>query len=154
MKIRKPDLTPSPVNQEHAALRLLQRLQQRARLDELLGEEHVTEIMELVERGIERGGAAQHFAELVLQDLRVEKLLGVFPFIERLGFIQPLIALQADHLQAAPGGDRFGKLGLADAGRSLHQDGLAQVEGHADMVVVHRTSVTPITPITTNVPAR
>ncbi len=112
------------VDQQHAALRLLQRLQQRARLDEFLGEEDVAEIMQLVERRIERRRAAEHFAELVLQDLRIQKLLGVFPLIERLGLVEALVALQADHLEPAPAGDRFGKLGLADPRRTLDQDWL------------------------------
>ena len=38
------------VDQQHAAGGLLQRLQQRPRLDEFLGEEHVAEIVQLVER--------------------------------------------------------------------------------------------------------
>ena len=112
------------VDQQHAAGGLLQRLQQRPRLDEFLGEEHVAEIMQLVERRLQRRRAAEHFAELVLQDLRVQKLLGVFPLVERLGLVQSLIALQADHLQAAPGGDRLRKLGLADAGGAFDQDRL------------------------------
>ena len=113
------------VDQQHAAGGLLQRLQQRPRLDEFLGEEHVAEIVQAAPApSSQRRRAAEHFAELVLQDLRVQKLLGVFPLVERLGLVQPLIALQADHLQPAPGGDRFRKLGLADAGGAFDQDGL------------------------------
>ncbi len=112
------------VDQEHAAMGLFQGLQQRPRLDEFLGEEHVAEIVQLVERRMQRRGAAEHFAELVLQDLRIEQLLGVFPLIERLGLVEALVALQADHLQPAPAGDRFRKLGLADTGRTLDQDRL------------------------------
>src|SRR6185312_4189022 len=40
-----------------------------------------------------------------------------------LGLVEALIALQADHLHAAPGGDRLGEFGLADAGGALDQDG-------------------------------
>ena len=111
------------VDQQHAAGGLLQRLQQRPRFDEFLGEEHVAEIVQLLQRRLQRFGAAEHFAELVFQDLRVQKLLGVFPLVERLGFVQPLIALQADHLQPAPRRDRFRKLGLADAGGTFDEDG-------------------------------
>ena len=73
---------------------------------------------------MQRRGTAEHFAELVLQDLRVEQLLGVFPFIQRLGLVEAFIALQADQLLAAPRGDRLRKLGLADAGRAFDQDRL------------------------------
>ena len=120
------------VDQQHAAGGLLQRLQQRPRFDEFLGEEHVAEIVQLLERGVKRFGAAEHFAELVLQDLGVQKLLGVFPLIERLGLVQPLVALQADHLQSAPRRDRLRKLGLADAGWALDQDRLFDLLGEID----------------------
>src|SRR3569833_317775 len=86
------------IDQEHAALRLEQRLQQRPRLDEFAREEHVTEIMQLVERGMQRRGTTEHLAKLVLEDLGVAQLLGEFPLIPRLSLVQPLIALQADHL--------------------------------------------------------
>ena len=112
--------------------RLLQRLQQRTRLDEFLGEEHVAEIVQLAERVMQRLRAAQHFAELVLEDLGVEQLLGVFPLVKRLGLVEPLVALQADHLQAAPAGDRLGQLGLADAGRAFDQDRLCDLLGQVD----------------------
>ena len=41
----------------------------------------------------------QHFADLVLQDLRIEQLLGVLPFVERLALVEPLVALQADQVR-------------------------------------------------------
>ena len=100
------------------------RLKQRARFNELLGEEHVAEIVKLLKRSMQRLRAAQHFAELVLEDLGIEKLLGVFPLVERLGFVEALVALQADHLHAAPGGNRLGKLSLADARGAFDQDRL------------------------------
>jgi len=88
--------------------------------------------VQLVQRGRERFGVAQHFAELVLQDLGVEELLGVFPLIQRLGFIEAFIALQADQLQAAPCGDRLGEFGLADAGRPFDQDRFFDLLGQID----------------------
>jgi len=88
--------------------------------------------VQLVERRMQCRGAAQNFAELVFQDLRVEQLLGVFPLIQRLGLVEPLIALQADQLLAAPGGDRLGKLGLADAGGALDQDRLLDLLAEID----------------------
>jgi hypothetical protein len=59
-------------------------------------------------------------------------LLGVFPFVQRLGFVEPLVALHADHLQPAPCRKRLGKLGLADAGRTFHQDRLLDLLGEID----------------------
>src|SRR5947208_16189407 len=52
------------VDQKHATARLLQRLEQGARLHEFLGEEHVAEIVKLVERGVQRLRAAEDLAEL------------------------------------------------------------------------------------------
>ncbi len=112
------------VHQQHAALRLFQCLQQRPGFDEFLGKEHIAEIVELVQRGRERLGFTEDLAEFVLQDLGVEKLLGVFPLVERLGFIEPFVTLQADQLEAAPGGNGFGQFGFADAGRAFHEDRL------------------------------
>ena len=43
---------------------------------------------------------ASHLADLVAQDLGVEELLGVLPLVERLGLVEPLVALQADQLGA------------------------------------------------------
>src|SRR6185437_33505 len=80
--------------------------------------------MQLVERRVQRFGAAKHFAELVLQDLGVQKLLGIFPLIERSGFVEALIALQPDHFQPAPRRDRLGELGFTDARRAFDQDRL------------------------------
>ena len=43
---------------------------------------------------------AEHLADLVLEDLRVEELLGVLPLVERLGLVEALVALQADQVVA------------------------------------------------------
>ena len=80
----------------------------------------------------QRRRAAQHFAELVLQDLRVQQLLAVFPLVQRLGFVEPLVALQADHLQPAPCRDRLRELGLADAGGAFDQDRLLDLLRQVD----------------------
>src|SRR6516165_9063995 len=69
------------VDQQNASGGLLQCLQQRPRFDKFLGEEHVAKIVKLIQRRMERFRAAQHLAELVLEDLGVQELLGVFPLV-------------------------------------------------------------------------
>ena len=120
------------VDQQHRAARLLQRAQQRPRLQELLREEDVAERVQLVQRGGQGVGRPQHVADLVLQDLGVEKLLAVFPLIQRLRLVQSLVALHADQRQVEERRDRLGELGLADAGRPFHQDRLLQMLGEID----------------------
>ena len=120
------------VDQQHRALRLAQRAQQRARLEEALGEEQVAEAVQLLERGVQAGFLAQRGAEAVLQDLGVEELLAVLPLVQRLALVQALVALHADQRQAEPGGGGLRQLGLADAGRAFDQDRLAQVVGEKD----------------------
>ena len=79
--------------------------------------------MQPVQRAGQRFGAAlEDLPKLVLENLGVEKLLGVFPFVQRLGFVEPFIALHADHLEPAPGRQRLGQFGLADAGGAFHQN--------------------------------
>ena len=86
----------------------------------------------LSQRGRQRVGGTQHVADLVLQDLGVEQLLAVFPLVQRLRLVQPLVALHADQREVEERGDRLGELGLADAGRAFHQDRLLQVLGEID----------------------
>ena len=95
-------------------------------------EEDVAEGMQLVQRLGEGVFVADDGADLVLEDLRVEQLLAVFPLIQCLGLVEPLIALHADQRQIEPGGNRFGQLGLADAGWAFDQDGLLQIVGDID----------------------
>ena len=76
--------------------------------------------------------AGGDLADLVAQDLRVEQLLGVLPLVERLGLVEPFVALQADQLGGERGGERLGQLGLADAGRPLDEDRLLHAVGEVD----------------------
>jgi hypothetical protein len=113
------------------------RLQQRPRQDEALGEEYVVLRGQLIDGLRERIGSSGYLADLVFQDLRVQQLLGVLPFVERLGFVQPFVALQADEFGAEAGSDDLGQLGFADAGRPLDEQGFAELGGQID----HRRDV-------------
>mgnify|MGYP006198451999 CR=1 FL=1 len=72
------------------------------------------------------GSAAEQLVELLFQDLRVEQLLAILPFVQRLALIEAFVALHADQRQIHPLGKRGRKVGLADTGRAFDQDRLAQ----------------------------
>ena len=84
------------VEQEHATVLFTQRLQQRARLQELLGEEDVAELVQTGHRLREPLRALQNFIEGLLQHLCIEQLLAVLPLVDGLGLVETLVALQAD----------------------------------------------------------
>src|SRR5262249_11885553 len=72
-------------------------------------------------------------ARLVLTvGLDAQQLLLVVPLVERLGFVEPLVALQPDQARARDPRDRLGKLGLPDAGRPFDQNRLLQTTGEED----------------------
>ncbi len=117
------------VDQEHHGLVAGERLEQRAGQQEALGEEDILLAGQPVGGLAQAFGVAQHIAELVAQQLRIEQLLGVLPLVERLRLVQALVALQADKLAAGGAGPALGQLGLTDAGGALGEQGLAQPLG-------------------------
>ena len=58
--------------------------------------------------------------------LDAQQLLAVVPLVQRLGLVEALVALQAHELAVEVARDRLGQLGLADAGRPLDEDRLAE----------------------------
>ena len=61
-----------------------------------------------------------------------EQLAGVVPLIQRLGRIDPLVALQADQRRIEHGRQRQRRLGLADSRLALEQQRLGQPEAEED----------------------
>src|SRR4051812_9569264 len=61
--------------------------------------------------------------------LDAQELLAVVPLVERLGLVEPLVALQAHEGAIEVLRQRAGELGLADAGRALDEDRLAEFGG-------------------------
>src|SRR5262245_28018242 len=82
-------------------------------------------------------GTLQDFADFIFEDLRVEKLLGVLPLIERLGFIEPFIALEPNQLHSQGTRQHLTQLGFAYAGRPLDQNRLLQLASEID----HRSNI-------------
>ena len=117
------------VDQQHAAVLLAQRLEQGARLHELLGEEDVAELVQPVDGFGEALGPLQHLLQGLLQHLGVEQLLAVLPLVDGLGLVQALVALQADQRQLEHRRGGFGQFRLAHPRRSLDQHRLVQVVG-------------------------
>src|SRR5206468_3588757 len=58
-----------------------------------------------------------------------QELLAVVPLVQRLGFVEPLVALEPDQLAAGRARQRLGELRLPDARRPLHQHRLAELPG-------------------------
>ena len=106
------------VDQQHRGPRagMLERPQQRPP-DQVVGAEQVL----LAERRVARVGEPD-----------AEQLARVVPLVERLGGVDPLVALQPDQRRVEHGRERPGRLGLADARLALEQQRLrqAQAEEH------------------------
>jgi hypothetical protein len=51
----------------------------------------------------------------------MEQLTGVVPFVDGLGNVDALVALQADQLAAGPAAENLGDLGLSHARLALEQ---------------------------------
>src|ERR1019366_4432343 len=58
-----------------------------------------------------------------------QQLTRVVPFVDRLGGVDSLVALQADQLAAGPTGQHPGQLGLADAGLTLEEQWPLEPQG-------------------------
>src|SRR5581483_3145014 len=120
------------VDQEDARVLRADGAQQRPRQDEAVAEEDVVLARDPVDRLAERTRAADHLADLVLQDLRVEKLLRVLPLVEGLRLVEALVALEANQLVAERAGQHLRELRLADAGGSLDEDRLPHLRREVD----------------------
>ena len=120
------------VDEQHGAVLLAERREERARFEKLLGEKHVVEIADLLERFGDRLDSTQARAVRIFENLRVEELLAVLPLVQRLRFVEPLVTLHPNErkIEVVGGGAR--ELRLPDAGRSFHEDRLAQVAGEID----------------------
>jgi hypothetical protein len=87
-------------------------------------------------------GEQELLREDVLLDLRprrrcalgldAEELLLVVPLVQRLGLVEPLVALEADEPAARHVRHRLGQLRLARPRRALHEDRLAEAVGQVD----------------------
>ena len=112
------------VDQQHDGLAGPDRLQQGAGEQELLGEDVLLELLPSRAGTLPVGTGAL--------DLDAKELLAVVPLIEGLRLVEALVALEPD--EARPEGRRggLGELGLARAGRPLHQHGLVEPVGEVD----------------------
>ena len=102
------------VDEQHGRLVAPDGREQRPGQQELLGEDVVV--------GLLPGG-------VTAPGLDPQQLLLVVPLVERPRLVEPLVALQAHQVRARRAGDRLGQLGLADAGRPLHQQRLLERAG-------------------------
>ena len=91
---------------------MLQRTQQRAP-DQVVGTEQVV----LAQRRAVRVGEPD-----------AEQLARVVPLVQRLGGVDPVVALQPDQRRVEDRRERLARLGLADAGLALQQQRLRKAE--------------------------
>ena len=68
--------------------------------EEAHGEEDVFLVGETVGGFGERAGAGKGLLQLIAEQLCVQQLLGVLPFIEGLGLVETFVALEADECAA------------------------------------------------------
>ena len=120
------------IDQQHRAVFLAQGLQQGAGFEEFLGKEHIAEAVQFLHGRFQARRIAQHIAHFIFQDLGIEQLLAVLPFVQGLGFIQTFVTLHADQRQAQPGRAGQCQFGLANTGGAFDQDRLGQIFGHED----------------------
>jgi len=88
--------------------------------------------MQPLDRRSQADRALHHFAQLVLEQLRVQQLLAVFPLVQGLGFVQAFVTLHSDQGHVEDLGHALGQFGLSDTGRAFDQDRLFQVESQID----------------------
>ena len=79
-----------------------------------------------------RGNEPGSTRTLDLGGPKPQQLLGVVPLVQRLGGVEPLVALQPDELPAEHVGQHPGDLGLAHAGLALEQQWPPQGDAEAD----------------------
>jgi hypothetical protein len=91
------------------------------RQQETVAEEQIVRSRDPVGRLAQRAGSGDGLRDLVLEKLRVEQLLGVLPFVQRLRFVEALVTLQADQL--SPGRLREGarQIRFPDTRRAFYQ---------------------------------
>src|SRR5581483_1460290 len=118
LRVRLVDL----VDKQNARLFRRNSLEQRPRQDEPLRKEHLILARDPIDRLRQPLRSRQDLADLVLENLRVQKLLGVFPFIERLALIQPFVALKPNQVLAERRRQHLRKVGFAHARRPLNKD--------------------------------
>src|SRR6202795_1575272 len=74
-------------------------------------------------------GVGDQLADPLAEELRVEKLLGVLPLVERLALVEPFVALKPNQRPPGDLGQRLRQLGLADTGRPFDENGPSHAGG-------------------------
>src|SRR5262249_25744452 len=114
------------VDEQHDGLLARQRAEQRPREEKALVEERRLLRRDAIDGLAERLRAGEHTGEHVLDELRVEQLLAVLPLVERLALVEALVALEPHELAARRARHGLRELRLADAGRALEEERLAE----------------------------
>src|SRR5262249_15099661 len=114
------------VDEEHDGPGCRDRLEQRARQEEIPREESVGLVPENRDRRLEVRCCREDLTGLVAQELSGEQLLAVRPLVQRLRLVEAFVALEADQRGRVESRPELGDLRLADAGRPFEQKRLAE----------------------------
>ena len=120
------------VDQQHDGRLGLDGLQERTRGQEAEREKRVLLAGDLADGVRERRGIRDQLADALAKELRVEELLGILPFVQRLAFVEAFVTLQANQGTAGEVGQRLGQLGLAHAGGAFDEDRAVHPRGQVD----------------------
>jgi hypothetical protein len=117
------------VHQQHHRIVGPNRRQQRPGREEPVREEGVVLAGDAGNRLRQRGRVGDQLTDALAQQLGVEQLFGVLPFVEGLALVEPFIALKPGQLATGDVGECLGELGLAYPGRSFDEHGAAHARG-------------------------
>ena len=120
------------VDEEDDGLVAEDGLQEGALQEEAHREEDVFLVGEAVGGFGEGAGAGEGLLKLIAEQLGVQELLGVLPFVERFGLVEAFVALQTDEGTAERTGDGFGQFGFADAGGPFGEQRFAELLRQVD----------------------
>src|SRR5450432_3858773 len=94
-------------------------LEQRTRQQEAIRKEYILFLSQPISGFRKASGATEQILKLVTQELRIQHLLGIFPFIQRFAFVQPYVTLQPDELTVGGFCPCLAEFRLSDSSRTF-----------------------------------
>ena len=114
------------VDQQHHRFFGAHRLKQGPWREKPLGEKDALLRADALHGLLQAAGVGDDLADLLAQDLGVQQLLAVVPFVEGLRLVLALVALQPQQPPPGRRGQCLGQLRLADTGRPLNEQRLVE----------------------------
>src|SRR5438132_7751359 len=120
------------IDQQYRQLRSDNGLEERAWQQKVAREKGALLTLQQRHSVIEGGRRGQERAQLLFEHLYVQQLLTVFPLVQGFGFVEPLVALQADELRLCGLRQHFSEFCFTNTRRALHQQRPLQVDHQED----------------------